>query len=125
MHQGNLFIEKEEKIIAVDFGIVGHLDFESKQYLNNILLGFINRDYDKIANVHFEAGYVPENEDKKKFAQALRSIGEPIQGKEASDISIGNLLTQLFEITNQFNMKTQPQLLLLQKTMVVVEGVAR
>ena len=125
MNQGNLFIEKEEKIIAVDFGIVGHLDFESKQYLNNILLGFINRDYDKIANVHFEAGYVPETEDKKKFAQALRSIGEPIQGKEASDISIGNLLTQLFEITNQFNMKTQPQLLLLQKTMVVVEGVAR
>jgi len=125
MHQGNLFIEKEEKIIAVDFGIVGHLDFERKQYLNNILLGFINRDYDKIANVHFEAGYVPETEDKKKFAQALRSIGEPIQGKEASDISIGNLLTQLFEITNQFNMKTQPQLLLLQKTMVVVEGVAR
>ena len=125
MHQGNLFIEKEEKIIAVDFGIVGHLDFESKQYLNNILLGFINRDYDKIANVHFEAGYVPETEDKKKFAQALRSIGEPIQGKEANDISIGNLLTQLFEITNQFNMKTQPQLLLLQKTMVVVEGVAR
>ncbi len=125
MHQGNLFIEKEEKIIAVDFGIVGHLDFESKQYLNNILLGFINRDYEKIANVHFEAGYVPETEDKKKFAQALRSIGEPIQGKEASDISIGNLLTQLFEITNQFNMKTQPQLLLLQKTMVVVEGVAR
>ena len=125
MHQGNLFIEKEEKIIAVDFGIVGHLDFESKQCLNNILLGFINRDYDKIANVHFEAGYVPETEDKKKFAQALRSIGEPIQGKEASDISIGNLLTQLFEITNQFNMKTQPQLLLLQKTMVVVEGVAR
>ena len=125
MHQGNLFIEKGEKIIAVDFGIVGHLDFESKQYLNNILLGFINRDYDKIANVHFEAGYVPETEDKKKFAQALRSIGEPIQGKEASDISIGNLLTQLFEITNQFNMKTQPQLLLLQKTMVVVEGVAR
>ena len=125
MHQGNLFIEKGEKIIAVDFGIVGHLDFESKQYLNNILLGFINRDYDKIANVHFEAGYVPETEDKKKFAQALRSIGEPIQGKDASDISIGNLLTQLFEITNQFNMKTQPQLLLLQKTMVVVEGVAR
>ena len=125
MHQGNLFIEKGEKIIAVDFGIVGHLDFESKKYLNNILLGFINRDYDKIANVHFEAGYVPETEDKKKFAQALRSIGEPIQGKEASDISIGNLLTQLFEITNQFNMKTQPQLLLLQKTMVVVEGVAR
>ena len=106
MHQGNLFIEKEEKIIAVDFGIVGHLDFESKQYLNNILLGFINRDYDKIANVHFEAGYVPETEDKKKFAQALRSIGEPIQGKEASDISIGNLLKQLFEITNQFNMQT-------------------
>ena len=125
MHQGNLFIEKNEKIIAVDFGIVGYLDFESKQYLNNILLGFINRDYNKIAKVHFEAGYVPETEDQNKFAQALRSIGEPIQGKDANDISIGNLLTQLFEITNQFNMKTQPQLLLLQKTMVVVEGVAR
>ena len=125
MHQGNLFIEKNEKIIAVDFGIVCYLDFESKQYLNNILLGFINRDYNKIAKVHFEAGYVPETEDQNKFAQALRSIGEPIQGKDANDISIGNLLTQLFEITNQFNMKTQPQLLLLQKTMVVVEGVAR
>ena len=125
MHQGNLFVEKGEKIIAVDFGIVGHLDFDSKQYLNNILLGFINRDYNKIAKIHFEAGYVPQTEDKKKFAQALRSIGEPIQGKDAKDISIGSLLTQLFEITNQFNMKTQPQLLLLQKTMVVVEGVAR
>ena len=125
MHQGNLFVEKGEKIIAVDFGIVGHLDFDSKQYLNNILLGFINRDYNKIAKIHFEAGYVPQTEDKRKFAQALRSIGEPIQGKDAKDISIGGLLTQLFEITNQFNMKTQPQLLLLQKTMVVVEGVAR
>ena len=125
MHQGNLFVEKGEKIIAVDFGIVGHLDFDSKQYLNNILLGFINRDYNKIAEIHFQAGYVPQTEDKRKFAQALRSIGEPIQGKDAKDISIGGLLTQLFEITNQFNMKTQPQLLLLQKTMVVVEGVAR
>ena len=125
MHQGNLFVEKGEKIIAVDFGIVGHLNFESKLYLNNILLGFINRDYERIAEVHFKAGYVSETEDKKKFSQALRSIGEPIQGRDAKDISIGNLLTQLFEITNKFNMKTQPQLLLLQKTMVVVEGVAR
>ena len=125
MHQGNLFIQENETIVAVDFGIVGYLDFESKQYLNNILLGFINRDYDRIAKVHFDAGYVPEDEDRKKFSQALRSIGEPIQGKEANDISIGNLLTQLFEITNQFNMRTQPQLLLLQKTMVVIEGVAR
>jgi len=125
MHQGNLFIDKNEKIIAVDFGIVGYLDFESKQYLNNILLGFINRDYDKIAKIHFDAGYISEKEDRKKFSQALRSIGEPIQGRNANDISIGKLLTQLFEITNQFNMRTQPQLLLLQKTMVVVEGVAR
>ena len=125
MHQGNLFVQENETIVAVDFGIVGYLDFESKQYLNNILLGFINRDYDRIARVHFDAGYVPEDEDRKKFSQALRSIGEPIQGKEANDISIGNLLTQLFEITNQFNMRTQPQLLLLQKTMVVIEGVAR
>ena len=125
MHQGNLFIKENEIIIAVDFGIVGYLDFDSKQYLNNILLGFVNRDYDGIAKVHFDAGYVPQGEDRKKFSQALRSIGEPIQGKEANKISIGNLLTQLFEVTNQFNMKTQPQLLLLQKTMVVIEGVAR
>lgn len=125
MHQGNLFIDNKGKIIAVDFGIMGRLNNESKRYLLEILLGFINRDYERIADIHFDANYVPAEQNKDKFAQALRAIGEPIQGKEASEISIGRLLSQLFEVTNQFNMRTQPQLILLQKTMVVVEGVAR
>ena len=125
MHQGNLFIKNDSKVIPVDFGIMGRLSIDSRRYLLEILSGFINRDYKKIADIHFEAGYVPKNQDKDKFAQALRSIGEPILGQDSDKISMGHLLSQLFEITNQFEMKTQPQLLLLQKTMVVTEGVAR
>ena len=125
MHQGNLFISKDSSVIPVDFGIMGRLNTDSRRYLLEILSGFINKNYKKIADIHFEAGYVPKNQDKDKFAQALRSIGEPILGQNSDKISMGHLLSQLFEVTNQFNMKTQPQLLLLQKTMVVTEGVAR
>jgi ubiquinone biosynthesis protein len=125
MHQGNLFIREDSKVIPVDFGIMGRLSIDSRRYLLEILSGFINKDYKKIADIHFEAGYVPKNQDRDKFAQALRSIGEPIMGQDSDKISMGHLLSQLFEITNQFEMKTQPQLLLLQKTMVVTEGVAR
>jgi ubiquinone biosynthesis protein len=125
MHQGNLFVDNNGNIIPVDFGIMGRLDKNNRKFLAEILYGFIQRDYVKVAEVHFQAGLVPQNASKDEFAQALRSVGEPIFGQSIKDISGGNLLAQLFEITEKFNMATQPPLLLLQKTMVVVEGVAR
>ena len=125
MHQGNLFVDRDGNIIPVDFGIMGRLDKNNRKFLAEILYGFIQRDYVKVAEVHFQAGLVPKETSKEEFAQALRSVGEPIFGQSIKDISGGNLLAQLFEITEKFNMATQPPLLLLQKTMVVVEGVAR
>ncbi len=125
MHQGNLFVDKNENIVPVDFGIMGRLDLANRKYLAEILYGFINRDYEKVAKVHFMAGLVPNTEPIDNFTQALRTIGEPIFGQSARNISAGKLLARLFEVTEKFNMATQPQLLLLQKTMVVVEGVAR
>ena len=125
MHQGNLFVDSKGNVIPVDFGIMGRLDKNNRRFLAEILYGFIKRDYVKVAEVHFQAGLVPQNASKEEFAQALRSVGEPIFGQSIKDISGGNLLAQLFEITEKFNMQTQPPLLLLQKTMVVVEGVAR
>jgi len=125
MHQGNLFVDQKGNIIPVDFGIMGRLDKNNRKYLAEILYGFIQRDYIKVAEVHFEAGLVPQSASKEEFAQALRSVGEPIFGQSIKDISGGNLLAQLFEITEKFNMPTQTPLLLLQKTMVTVEGVAR
>ena len=125
MHEGNLFVDNQGNIVPVDFGIMGRLDKYNKKYLAEILYGFIKRDYVKVAEVHFQAGLVPKTASKEEFAQALRSVGEPIFGQNIKDISGSNLLSQLFEITEKFNMATQTQLLLLQKTMVVVEGVAR
>jgi len=125
MHQGNLFVDQQGNIIPVDFGIMGRLDKNNRKFLAEILYGFIERDYVKVAEVHFQAGLVPQNASKEEFAQALRSVGEPIFGQSIKDISGGNLLAQLFEITEKFNMPTQTPLLLLQKTMVVVEGVSR
>ncbi len=125
MHQGNLFVDKQGNIIPVDFGIMGRLDKNNRKFLAEILYGFIQRDYKKVAEVHFQAGLVPQDASKEEFAQALRSVGEPIFGQTIKDISGGNLLAQLFEITEKFNMPTQTPLLILQKTMVVVEGVAR
>jgi len=125
MHQGNLFVSKDGSIIPVDFGIMGRLDKNNRKYLAEILYGFIKRDYKKVAEIHFIAGLVPKEVSKDEFAQALRSIGEPIFGQSVKNISGSKLLSQLFEITEKFNMQTQIQLLLLQKTMVVVEGVAR
>jgi len=125
MHQGNLFVDMKGNIIPVDFGIMGRLDKYNRKYLAEILYGFIQRDYTKVAEVHIQAGLVPQDTSKEEFAQALRSVGEPIFGQSIKNISGGNLLAQLFEITEKFNMPTQTPLLLLQKTMVVVEGVAR
>ena len=125
IHQGNLFVDVHGNLIPIDFGIMGRLDKNNKRYLAEILFGFIQRDYNKVAQVHFLAGLVPKDTSKDELAQALRSIGEPIFGQTVKDISGGNLLAQLFDITEKFNMETQTQLILLQKTMVSVEGLAR
>jgi ubiquinone biosynthesis protein len=125
MHPGNLFVVPDGTIVAVDLGIAGRLGRKERRFLAEILYGFIMRDYRRVAEVHFEAGYVPHRHDVAAFAQAIRAIGEPIHGQSAETISMARLLTLLFEVTELFDMETRPELLLLQKTMVVVEGVAR
>ena len=125
MHPGNLFVDPDGTIVAVDLGIAGRLGKKERRFLAEILYGFIKRDYRRVAEVHFEAGYVPVKHDVASFAQAIRAIGEPIHGQSAETISMAKLLTLLFEVTQVFDMETRPELLLLQKTMVVVEGVAR
>jgi len=125
MHPGNLFVDDDGRLIAVDFGIMGRLGVKERLFLAEILHGFITRDYRRTAEVHFEAGYVPPTHSVESFAQAIRAIGEPIHNRAAEDISMARLLTLLFEVTGLFDMRTRPELLLLQKTMVVVEGVAR
>jgi ubiquinone biosynthesis protein len=125
MHPGNLFVDNEGRLVAVDFGIMGRLGPKERRFLAEILFGFITRDYHRTAQVHFDAGYVPPHHSVEAFAQAIRAIGEPIHNRTAEDISMAKLLTLLFEVTGLFDMRTRPELLLLQKTMVVVEGVAR
>ncbi|MBX9453166.1 MAG: 2-polyprenylphenol 6-hydroxylase [Mesorhizobium sp.] len=125
MHPGNLFVEADGTIVAVDLGIAGRLGKKERRFLAEILYGFITRDYLRVAEVHFEAGYVPRTHDVHAFAQAIRAIGEPIHGQPAETISMARLLTLLFEVTELFDMQTRTELVLLQKTMVVVEGVAR
>ncbi len=125
LHQGNLFVDAQGNLVVVDFGINGRLTPFERRVWAEILHGFITRDYRRNAQVHFEAGYVPSHHSVEEFAQALRAIGEPIMGREADEISMGQLLGQLFKTTEKYDMATQPQLLMMQKTMVVVEGVAR
>jgi ubiquinone biosynthesis protein len=130
MHPGNLFLDVTDgqpggKVIAIDYGIMGRIDQHTQRILAEMLLGFLTRDYKKVAQVHVEAGFVPAHKSVDEFAQAARSIAEPILGKPIAEISVARLLGQLFQITEQFDMQTQPQLLLLQKSMVVAEGVGR
>ena len=125
LHPGNMFVDADGAIAVVDFGIMGRLDRATRFFLADMLLGFLSGDYRRVAEVHFAAGYVPPRRSVDAFTQACRSIGEPILGRPLQEISVARLLAQLFEITEQFEMETQPQLLLLQKTMVVVEGVGR
>ena len=125
MHPGNMFIDAEGNMVPVDFGIMGRLDASTRRFLGEMLLGFLTADYKRVADVHFDAGYVPADKDKLAFMQACRSIAEPIRDRPLAEISIGRLLGQMFEVTENFAMQTQPQLLLLQKTMVVAEGVGR
>ena len=125
MHPGNLFATRDGSVVAIDMGIAGRLDPDGRRFLAEILYGFIRRDYRRVAEVHFEAGYVPAHQNVAAFSQAIRAVGEPIHGQSADEVSMANVLTLLFEITDLFEMQTQPQLLLLQKTMVVVEGICR
>ncbi len=125
MHQGNMKVGADGAIIAFDFGIMGHIDEYTRRVYAQILFGFIRKDYRRVAEVHFEAGYVPANRDVDEFARALRAVGEPIFGMNATQISMGRLLAYLFEVTERFGMETRTELILLQRTMVVVEGVAR
>jgi len=125
MHQGNLKVAANGDIIAYDFGIMGHIDEYTRRVYAEILFGFIRKDYKRVAEVHFEAGYVPADKDVDEFARALRAVGEPIFGMDATQISMGRLLSYLFEVTERFGMETRTELILLQRTMVVVEGVAR
>ncbi|MBB5722301.1 ubiquinone biosynthesis protein [Loktanella ponticola] len=125
MHQGNLKIGANGDIIAYDFGIMGRIDEYTRRVYAEILYGFIRRDYKRVAEVHFEAGYVPANRDVDEFARALRAVGEPIFGMDATRISMARLLSYLFEVTERFGMETRTELIHLQRTMVVVEGVAR
>ena len=125
LHEGNLFVAAPDQLTAVDFGILGRLGPMERRYLAEILWGFLNRDYTRVAALHFEAGYVPAHHDVNAFAQALRAVGEPVAGRNASAVSMGRLLAQLFEVTALFDMHLRPELVLLQKTMVTVEGVAR
>jgi len=125
MHPGNLFVDHDGRLVAVDFGIMGRLGTKERRFLAEILHGFITRNYLRTAEIHFEAGYVPPHHSVEDFAQAIRAIGEPIHNRSAEDISMAKLLMLLFEVTGLFDMRTRPELLLLQKTMVVVEGVGR
>ena len=125
MHPGNLFLAPNGTLIGMDFGIMGRVDDETRKTLGEMLLGFLTRDYRRVAEVHVRAGYVPAHKSVDAFAQAARSIAEPILGKPIAEISIAKLLGQLFQITETFEMQTQPQLLLLQKSMLLAEGVGR
>jgi len=125
LHPGNLFVDAQGHLVAVDFGIMGRLDPGMRRFMAETIGGFLARDYVRVAKVHFEAGFVPGHHPLYTFAQALRAVGEPIFGRSAREMSMAKLLQQLFDTTRRFDMQSQPQLLLLQKTMVVVEGVAR
>ena len=125
MHAGNVFVAADGAIVPVDFGIMGRLDRATRDYLADMLLGFLSRDYDRVAAVHFRAGYVPADRSQALFAQACRSIGEPILERPLHEISVARLMRQLFQVTARFHMETQPQLLLLQKTMLMAEGIGR
>lgn len=125
LHQGNLIVQADGTIVAIDFGIMGRLSKLERRFLAEILYGFIRRDYMRVAQIHFDAGYVPKDQSLEEFAQAMRSIADPIMDLPVEEISAGQLLAQLFATTERFSMQTQPQLLLLQKTMLVTEGVGR
>jgi len=124
MHQGNLFVQADGTIAAIDFGIMGRINRQARQWLAEILYGLTTGNYRRVAEIHFEAQYVPSYHSVDEFATALRAVGEPMRGRPVNELSVGQMLDGLFAITRDFDMQTQPHLLLLQKTMVMVEGLA-
>jgi ubiquinone biosynthesis protein len=124
-HPGNMFVDAEGNIGAVDFGIMGRLDRKTRYYLADMLLAFLERDYRRVAEIHIALGYVPASQSVAEFAQACRAIGEPIFGRPLAEISFARVLGQLFRLAETFDMQAQPQLMLLQKNMVMAEGVSR
>lgn len=124
LHQGNLFALPDGRLAAIDFGIMGRIDRQARIWLAEILYGLITGNYRRVAEIHFEAQYVPPHHNIDEFATALRAVGEPIRGLPVKEISVAQMLDGLFKITRDFDMPTQPHLLLLQKTMVMEEGVA-
>ncbi|MEM6414915.1 MAG: 2-polyprenylphenol 6-hydroxylase [Pseudomonadota bacterium] len=125
MHQGNLMVDKNGTIVLIDFGIMGRLTGDARRTFAQILHGFITRDYDRTAKAHFDAGYVPAHHSIDQFAQALRAVGEPLYGRDADKMDMSRVLQQLFDVTDLFDMHLRPELVLLQRTMVIIEGVAR
>ncbi len=125
MHQGNMIIDGDGRLALIDFGIMGRLDETARRTFAEIIYGFITRDYRRTADVHFRAGYVNKEHSREAFAQALRSVGEPLQGRNAAQVDMSRVLQQLFDVTAMFDMHLRPELVLLQRTMVTVEGVAR
>jgi ubiquinone biosynthesis protein len=124
-HAGNMAIDQSGRIVAVDFGIMGRLDRGTRFYLADMLTATLSRDYLRLAEVHVRAGYLPAGQPLETFAQALRSVCEPIVGRSLNEISFARLLAQLLQVTESFHMPVQPQLLLLQKNMMMAEGVSR
>ncbi|MEO1042187.1 MAG: 2-polyprenylphenol 6-hydroxylase [Pseudomonadota bacterium] len=125
MHQGNLMIDAQGRLVLIDFGIMGRLDEPARKAFAEIIYGFIRRDYKLAAKAHFDAGYVPSHFNMEAFATALRAVGEPIFNKRANEFDMSGVMQQLFDVTDIFDMHLRPELVLLQRTMVVVEGVAR
>jgi ubiquinone biosynthesis protein len=125
MHPGNMLVDAKGDIVALDFGIMGRIDLANRRHLAEIMLGFLSRDYGRVADVFIRAGFVPPHQDREAFRQACRSVGEPILGLPLEEISMGRLMGQLLTVAQQFEMHQQPELVLLQKTMVVAEGVGR
>lgn len=125
MHPGNVFIQPDGSVTALDFGIMGRISKANRNFLADMLMGFLEGDYRRVADIHFDAGWVPKDQDRDAFMQAVRAIGQPLMDRPLEEISIARLLAQLFQVTEKFNMQTQPQLLLLQKSMLTAEGMGR
>jgi ubiquinone biosynthesis protein len=125
MHPGNIFVEPNGRYISVDFGIVGTLTTEDQRYLAENLLAFFHRDYRRVAELHVESGWVPPGTRVDEFESAIRTVSEPIFEKPLSEISFGHFLLRLFQTARRFNMEIQPQLVLLQKTLLNIEGLGR